>query len=258
MVFRCYRTGTWYEVSKPVDGKMTARFEVYYLGDSSLIQSDTVDDIYSMDFEDANFDGILDLKIVTNEGASGIQSCSYYIYSIQTHRFEFALGDLPDPVIHTKDSTITSSASCCQGRMGSGQVYKLINHSYKKVGESQYSDSGSFTKRLIGDSLVVTSRQSINNIGENILADSSWEYLFGKLRIVQVDLKSPLQVPVTPEQWHSATAYEDVMGRFLFVSSESFRYTKVNDSTLQCSRTYKVVNNSRWVPVKDTTWLIRD
>lgn len=258
MIFKYFGNDEGYDFSDHNAGKMLGRFEIYIFGDSVPFQADTVFNIWGIHYEDADFDNVLDINIINNVGNTGDKTTNYYFYNPVSHKFEFGIGDLSNPSVNKKDSTISSGGSCCQGRQGGGEVLKLINHTFKKIQESYYSEGKSYTKDLIGDSLAITSLENVTGLGNNLLADSSWEYLFGKLRIAQVELKKLFEVASTSEQQDSGIADEDVKGKILYFSSESYQYTKGKDGILRCSFTHEVVKNKHWETVTETEWVVKD
>src|SRR5208283_5181234 len=211
-----------YDYSDKTAGRKMGRFELYVLGDTIALQEDTVFNIEDVTYEDANFDGFMDMRITSNLSASsGDELVDYYFYNPHSGKFEFAIGDIYNPSLNLKDSTISTVASWTSGP----EVYKVINHSLKKIQESEDTESRSYTKQLIGDSMVITRLETVTDVGNHVLADSSWQYMFGKLRIKQIDLKIRVDDSLTPEQRDSGIEDTDVRGTFLFISTELFQYT---------------------------------
>ena len=255
MIFKYYRQENGY---KSDDGKRFGRFEVYMFGSRTPFQKDTLDDIIGASYEDCNFDHIVDMKIETDEGASGGFLESYFFYDAGSKHFECRIGGLSDPFVDAQDSTITTEAHCCMGREGNGEVYKLIRGEFKKIKESEYSEQGSSEKQLIGDSLITTSFETISDGGEDNLVDSSWEYLYGKLRVTNVANKVALDGAPTKAQTDSGIAYEDVHGSFLYQSEVSCDYKKDGNGKLWCSYKFSQVIHDRWVVVKKGRREVKD
>lgn len=235
------------------DGRQFGRLEVFIAGNPIPIQMDTVDDVGMVDFKDMNFDNFTDLSIVTVQGMSGDNnSTDIYFYNPATKKFEFGIGGLSNPYVNNQDSTLSSSGYCCRGKSGNSEKYKYKNGEFIKISESEYSENGSWAKTLIGDSMVTTSYQTIVDMGENKFIDSSWEYLFDKLRLVNVTKEEGLDHSPTPAQRSTAIADEDVMGSFLYESKETFEYKKEKSGNIICLRKFDVVKNNKWVKGKPT------
>jgi hypothetical protein len=211
-------------------------------------------------FGDANFDGYLDMALTTNIGASGGESVDYYFYNPRTKRFEFGIGDLSDPELREGDSTIACGAHCCMGRMGSGEIRKRLRDSngYILIEESAYSESGSWERTLVDGALDTTSRTTVTDIGSGLLADSSWEYLIGRLRLVEVALKKAVTPALAPEELSSGMVEEDVMGAFLYSSWERFAYTANAQGEIQCAYTREIIKDHESVIAKESHWPVKD
>ena len=258
MIFKYFRNDDGYNFSDPSAGKMLGRFEIYFLGSSLVFQKDTVDEILDVSYEDANFDNILDMRILRSYGGSGGDFTDYWFYDTTARKFEFGLGDLSDPGVDKRDSTITSSSTCCAGTGGGSEVYKLTGGEFRKIKELSYSRDGLTERQLIGDTLITTRLETEAELDDGVHTDSCWDYLFGKLRLVLVDLKVPLDESVTPKQSRNGTAYEDVGGRFSYILRKTFKYTEVGKGTIQVIRTVERVKNSKWFTVNKTKSLIQE
>jgi hypothetical protein len=249
MIFKYYRRDDEYVYS---DGKKFGRFEVYFVGKSEPIQRDTVEDITEILYEDANFDNILDIKIVTMHGASGGDYTEYYFYNSKSKKFEYGIGFLSEPSVNKVDSTISTSSQCCGGRSGSREVLKFINGEFIPIEESDYSEHESNKKQLLGDSLVLIDRSTTTNVEENILIDSSWTYLYGKLRLVNVSKRKVLDHPPTTAQNHAAIGYQDVMGSFLFETEIIFDYRLNAKGKVEAMSKTREVQDGEWKEVRKT------
>jgi hypothetical protein len=187
MVFKYYKNEEGY---KHQDEKKTVRFEIFFLEDSIPFQRDTIDNmIWGASYEDANFDNILDIKIVDYLAANGSEGAYYYFYNPILKKYEFGVGGLSNPTINKEDSTISTEAHCCMGTMGNGETYMFINGMFILINESGYDREYSYERELIGNSLITTDTSHSTTIesrdGGQIIVDSTWKYLFGKLQIVR-------------------------------------------------------------------------
>lgn len=142
MVFKYFRNDDGYSFSDPAAGKMFGRFEVYFLGSPEAFQKDTIEDILDVSYEDANFDNILDMRIVKGYGGSGGDFTDYWFYDTTAKKFEFGIGDLSEPGADKSDSTITSSSTCCAGTGGGSEVYKLIGGSLRRLRKCPIPEMG--------------------------------------------------------------------------------------------------------------------
>ncbi len=260
MVFKYYRFDGGYSFQ---GGKGSGRFEVYLSGTSRPFQQDTLDDIMEVSYEDANFDGIADIRILTLRGMSGDNNSNeFYFYNPKTRLFEYGIGGLSNPSINTQDSTISSSGYCCMGTSGSGETYKYVDGRFKLIKESAYSREYSYGRELIGDRLVTTDTTWSTTVedddGEQFMVDSTWKYLFGKLRIVGVDRKVACEESQKDSSREEGLFSEDVMGAFIFKSEEAFEYSKTSDGTLMCSYTLRTAKNKELMLVKESKWPVKD
>lgn len=244
LVFSYYKNSDGYVCGSEIKN---ARFEINTLDNYTPLQKDTIENIYYAYYDDYNFDNIKDLVIVTGVGMSGDNNGSdIYFYNTNNQLFDFAMGELSNPYPNQEDSTISTSHYCCMGRMGGSEVYKYCNGIFRKIYQSWYSESGSSAEELISDSLTLVQFSNIVELGNDKCVDSSWNYLYGKLRLVNVTIKTRLENQPTKEQETEGIAYQDVMGSFLFNSEEDFEYELNKSGKLICYRKYAFVKDGKW------------
>ena len=260
MVFKYYRSDDQYTFK---DAKEFGRFEVYRLGESAPFCRDTVEDIRDISYEDANFDGILDIRIVTLVGMSGDNnSTCYYLYTPREQTFEFGIGGLSNPTPNKSDSTIYSSGSCCMGTGGSSQAFRLVNGQFTLIRESSSSRESSWEKTLVGDSLIVTTLSTSTLVegatGREVFIDSTLQYLFGKLRIIAIYTKvgvHPAQKGISKEEGQFS---EDVMGAFVYKTEELFQYSKTANGRITCTYTLSKARKDQLVIARKKQFQVKD
>jgi hypothetical protein len=76
-------------------------------------------------FQDANFDGYLDIVLISAAGAGPNTSASVWIFDPVTQKFQFnaELSDLTSLEINPKSRTISSSSYCCAGLSITNETY---------------------------------------------------------------------------------------------------------------------------------------
>lgn len=260
MVLKYYKNEEGYTHQ---DEKKMVRFEIFFLGDSIPFQRDTIENmIWGASYEDANFDNILDIKIVDYLGANGGEGAYYYFFNPIFKKYEFGVGGLSNPKVNKEDSTISTEAHCCMGTGGNGETYKFINGKFILIDESEYDREYSYDRKLIGNILITTDTSHTTTIesrdGGQIIVDSTWKYLFGKLRIVDVSKKMASEHLQQDNYQEEGVFSEDVMGAFIFKSEEKFEYSRDIKGRLICSYTLHKAKKKELVLVKQDKWHVKD
>ncbi len=259
MIFNYYRANDAYDFK---DGKRYGRFAIYYLGDNIPFQRDTIEDIWGVSYEYANFDNVLDLHITINRGASGGDFIVYYIFNKLLGAFEKNDIELGNPEVDPKDSTITESGNCCLGTGGHSKTYKYINNVLTLIAEAEYNRDYSYRKILQNDSMITINYSNSTVLsefnGQQLIADSSWEYSFGKLRLMQVDKKRSLDDASYERLKDASVVYRDVMGAFIFDYSEHYQYSAMKDGKIKCNYLVEKNRNNKWITIKETNWVIKE
>jgi hypothetical protein len=147
------------------------------------------------------------------------------------------------------------------GTSGSGQVLKFMNGIFKVIKESAYSREKSYEKTLIGDSLVVTtlSRSTpIDGLDGKISVDSTWQYLFGRLRLTSVYRKVAVYAIQKDSLKEAGQFEQDVMGAYVYKSEELFEYSKTSKGKLVCAYTLNKASKNKLVLAKARKFTVKD
>jgi hypothetical protein len=241
------------------DASKKGRFEVSYLGDMQPFQIDSVENVLQVEYEDANFDNVLDIKIFTYWGLGLFDDhTEYHTFNIDRKRFELYLHGAK-LTIDDADSTISDSWYYGRRSRNAGydKKYKCVKGRPVLVFESEGNDDQSYKKNLIGDSLVTTARSVRTYIDDINCVDSSWAYCYNKLRLDFVRKKKLLVAPPTQEQLKIGEAEEDVTGKFLWMSEEFFKYKRNKEGLIICTYHCNKVQDGKWKLVNGREWPVK-
>lgn len=237
------------------------RYEISYLDESIPFQKDTIEiDRDLIEYEDANFDNILDMKINTCEWANSGETDAYYFFNPKSNKYEYGVGDLSNPTINKQDSTMSTEAHCCNGTIGNGKTYKFVNGKFKLIRESGFSQECQYDRELIGNILITTDSIHITTIvihdGRRMSVDSTWKYLFGRLRIVFVSRDLSSETSDEGNQKNGRAISENEMGAVPFEYEETFEYSKETNGIIICSYVLNKIKNKELELVKQSKWQI--